>query len=41
MTDLNRYAKRQGEEIKKTEEGIRARKREEHLLKRVNQSFNY
>ena len=41
MGDLNAYAKRQRADLRKTEEGIRARRREQHLLRNVNETYGY
>lgn len=41
LSELRGYTKRLRNDMKKTQEGIRARRREQHLLERANQTFNY
>lgn len=41
LSDLRTYQKRLKDDMKKTQEGIRARRREEHILKRANETFNF
>ena len=41
LRDLRRYEKRMRDEIKNTREGIRARKREQHIVDRADQLFNF
>lgn len=41
LSDLRRYERRVKKEMKETTEGIRTTKRDEHLARRVGQTYNY
>jgi hypothetical protein len=41
MGELRGYQKRLQRDMKETKEGIRARRREQHILDRADQTYNY